>query len=225
VLGNDAEHGLAGANRALYRNREPGMTFPLPPELALDRRPGLPDDLLDLLRRYPRENWPDNPDVAGLAGFWLQRHQMFRELSTLIGTATLRLREGLLTPAEFRPFFRRRIGLLLGQLDEHHNVEDIHYFPAFAVAAPKLKRGFEILDADHHFIHGVIESLGEESEAFVAALSGQVSGKEGEVPRKVDDLAAAIAAFDRNLRRHLDDEEDLVIPLILERARNDPEFG
>ena len=197
----------------------------LPPDLALPLRRSLPDDLLDLLRRYPRDSWPDNPDVAGLAGFWLQRHQMFRELPALIGTATLRLREGLLTPAEFRPFFQRRVGLMLGQLDEHHNVEDYHYFPAFAAAAPKLKRGFEILDADHHAIHGAIESLGAQSEAFVAALKGQVSGKEGEVARKVDDLSGAIGVFERNLLRHLDDEEDLIIPLILERARDDPEFG
>jgi len=196
-----------------------------PADIALASRHGLPADLLELLARYPRESWAGNPDVAGLAGFWLQRHQMFRELSAMIVGATTRLREGVLTPGAFRRFFQRRIGLLLGELDEHHNVEDFYYFPTFATAAPRLKRGFDILDADHHVIHGAIEALGEESEAFLAALSGQVSGKTAEIGRRIDAIAGAIAGFERNLLRHLDDEEDLVIPLILERVRDDPDYG
>jgi len=201
------------------------MPVRLPAGLDLTSRHGLPADLLDLLARYPRESWAANPDLAGLAGFWLQRHQMFRELCAMIGDAATRLQEGALTPSRFRPFFQRRIGLLLGELDEHHNVEDFHYFPAFATAAPKLKRGFDILEADHHAIHGAIGALGEESEVFLAALGGALSGKEGEIGRRTEAIAGAIRRFERNLIRHLDDEEDLVVPLILERSRDDPDFG
>jgi hypothetical protein len=37
-------------------------------------------------------------------------------------------------------------------------------------------------------------------------------------------LAGEIEGFDRTLLRHLEDEEALIIPLILERTRDDPNF-
>jgi len=44
------------------------------------------------------------------------------------------------------------------------------------------------------------------------------------VTRVAERLAGVIEAFDRTLLRHLGDEEDLIIPLILERTRDDPNF-
>ena len=41
---------------------------------------------------------------------------------------------------------------------------------------------------------------------------------------RVAELAGEIEGFDRTLLRHLEDEEDLIIPLILERTRDDPNF-
>ena len=38
-------------------------------------------------------------------------------------------------------------------------------------------------------------------------------------------FATELVDFERMLARHLDDEEDLVIPYLLERARADPDFG
>jgi hypothetical protein len=42
--------------------------------------------------------------------------------------------------------------------------------------------------------------------------------------RVAERLAGEIEGFDRNLLRHLEDEEALIIPLILERIRDDPNF-
>jgi hemerythrin-like domain-containing protein len=113
---------------------------------------------------------------------------------------------------------------LLGELDRHHRVEDDYYFPTFAAAVPKLQKGFDILDNDHGVIHGAIYSLGTASRELIAALSGEVSGRDGDAPRVVERLAGEIEGFDRTLLRHLEDEEDLIIPLILERTRDDPNF-
>ena len=41
----------------------------------------------------------------------------------------------------------------------------------------------------------------------------------------VDALAVTVARIAPLLRQHLADEEDIVIPLILDRAKADPEFG
>jgi Hemerythrin HHE cation binding domain len=192
--------------------------------LTVDVRTGLPDELLELLRKFPRNQWANDARLHGLAEGWLQRHNLFRELSVLIGDMTMDFREGRISTRAFLPLFQRRMGLLLGELDRHHHAEDDHYFPTFAAAAPKLQKGFDILDNDHGVIHGAIHSLGTASRELIAALAGKVSGRNGDALRVAERLAGEIEDFDRTLLRHLEDEEDLIIPLILERTRDDPNF-
>lgn len=192
--------------------------------LTVDVRNSLPDELLELLRKFPREQWAIDAGLHGLAEGWLQRHNLFRELSVRIGGMTTDLRESRMSPTTFLPLFQRRMGLLLGELDRHHRVEDDYYFPTFAAAAPRLQKGFEILDNDHGVIHVAIDSLGTVSRQLIAALSGEVSSRDGDAPRVAERLAGEIDGFDRTLLRHLEDEEDLVIPLILKRTRDDPHF-
>ena len=117
------------------------------------------------------------------------------------------------------------MGLLLGELDRHPRVEDDYNFLSFAAATPKLQKGFDILDNDHSVIHGAIFDLGTASRELIAALSGEVLGRDGDALRAAERLAGEIVGFDRTLLRHLEDEEDLIIPLILERTRDDPHFS
>ena len=44
------------------------------------RRTGWPDHLKVLLERYPREVWSAHQNLGQTARFWLQRHDMFRDL-------------------------------------------------------------------------------------------------------------------------------------------------
>ena len=46
---------------------------------------------------------------------------------------------------------------MLWQLEEHHQVEDQHYFPVFRRIEPRLAAGFELLEGDHEALH---EALG-----------------------------------------------------------------
>ena len=108
--------------------------------LTVNVRNGLPDELLKLLRKFPRDQWANDARLHGLAEGWLQRHNLFRELSVLTGGMTTDLREGRTSPTTFLPLFQRRMGLLLGELDRHHRVEDDYYFPSFAAATPSCKR-------------------------------------------------------------------------------------
>jgi len=93
--------------------------------------------------------------------------------------------------------------------------------PAAAHSHPDC-RGIPILIVAPH--HGAIHSLGAASRELIATLSGEVSGRDGDALRVAERLTGEIEGFDRTLLRHLDDEEDLIIPLILERARDDPNF-
>ncbi|MNW19236.1 hypothetical protein D3C71_2191420 [compost metagenome] len=73
-------------------------------------------------------------------------------------------------------------------------------------------------------IHQSIYELSLASRDLIAALTGAVSCKQGEARWVADRLAAQVTSFDKVLIRHLEDEEDLIIPLILERSRDDPNF-
>ena len=184
------------------------------PDFALRSRPGLPPDLRFLVERYPRTDWPGHANIGGMAAFWLQRHDMFRAFGRLLTDGIADYREGRTDAPEFARWFAPRLNNFLGNLDGHHNVEDQHYFPAFAQAEKRLKRGFEILDADHHLIHEALEKNAETANTFLRSLGESQDRQRFAADAYADanhDLVAMLA-------RHLDDEEDLIIPLILDRG-------
>lgn len=174
----------------------------------------LPDDLRWLAEKYPRENWQGHANIHGVATMWLQRHDMFRELGGMLTNGIGDYREGRLTAADFARWFAPRLNHFLGHLDGHHNVEDHHYFPVFAQAETRLKRGFEILDADHHTIHEGLERNAEAANAFIKTLQESEDRQRFAADAYADENGRLIAM----LTRHLADEEDLIIPLILDRG-------
>jgi len=182
--------------------------------LALARRSGWPPDLCVLLERYPRERWSGHANLGEMARFWLSRHAMFRDLAAMIETIAGDFRDGALPAAEFPALLVPRLQFLLSQLDVHHQIEDLHYFPIFRAADARLSRGFDVLEQDHHAIHADMARTAETANDLFRALAGD---KET-LTRRGDTYAAASGALITGLIRHLDDEEDLIVPLILDRG-------
>ncbi|MER8471777.1 hemerythrin domain-containing protein [Mesorhizobium sp. M0991] len=181
--------------------------------LLLERE-GLPDDLRWLIEKYPREDWQAHANIHGMANMWLRRHDMFRELGGMLTNGIGDYREGRLEAPEFARWFAPRLNHFLGNLDGHHNVEDHHYFPVFARAETRLKRGFEILDADHHTIQEGLERNAEAANDFIRTLQESEDKQRFAADAYADENSRLIAM----LTRHLADEEDLIIPLILEKG-------
>ena len=140
--------------------------------LALARRSDWPEDLRVLLARYPREEWDSHANLGDMARFWLSRHTMFRELSGSIGHITAQFRAGHLPAGEFARQFVPRLQFMLDQLNVHHQIEDLHYFPIFREADARLTRGFEVLEGDHHHIHSDMARTAETANALLQALQG-----------------------------------------------------
>ncbi len=186
---------------------------------GLLHRTGLPPDLRYLVEKYPRETWQEHENINGMAGMWLQRHDMFRELGGMLSGGIANYREGRLTAPQFASWFAPRLNFLLGNLDGHHRIEDEVYFPKFAEAENRMKRGFDILDGDHHQIHEALEANAETANAFLRAL------QESEDRQRwaADAYAVENDKLVAMLMRHLADEEDIIIPLILDRG--DSAFG
>jgi hypothetical protein len=184
--------------------------------LSLVRRSGWPDDLRVLISRYPREQWDAHANLGEMARFWLSRHAMFRELSGAIEQITAQFRAQVLPPAEFARQFVPRLQFMLDQLNVHHQIEDLHYFPIFRVADTRLVRGFDVLEGDHHHIHADMARTAENANALLQALRADADT----LRRCSDAYAGSSGALIRGLVRHLDDEEDLIVPLILDRGED-----
>ena len=184
--------------------------------LALARRSGWPESLRVLLARFPREQWQAHANLGEMARFWLSRHTMFRELAGTIKTVEMRYRDGVLSAGEFPRQLAPRLQFLLSQLNVHHQIEDLHYFPIFRAADDRLARGFDVLEGDHHAIHADMDSTAETANALLRALSGNSDA----LLRCGDAYAQASGALLKGLIRHLDDEEDLIVPLILDRGED-----
>ncbi len=149
-----------------------------------------------------------------MARFWLSRHDMFRELAGMIQEIETQFRAGALPAEQFPRVFVPRLQFMLSQLDLHHQIEDFHHFPLFRAADERLARGFDVLEGDHHAIHTDMEKTADTANALLRALGG-----DGDTLRRHgDDYADASGALIKGLLRHLDDEEDLVVPLILDRG-------
>lgn len=184
--------------------------------LALARRSGWPESLRILLTRFPREQWQGHANLGEMVRFWLSRHAMFRELAGMIKAIETRYRDGTLSAAEFPRQLVPRLQFLLSQLNVHHQIEDLHYFPIFRAAEVRLARGFDVLEADHHAIHADMDLTAETANALLRALPGNADA----LARCGDAYAQASGALLKGLVRHLDDEEDLIVPLILDRGED-----
>ncbi len=181
--------------------------------LALDIRTGLPDALRVLLDEYPRDIWTSHRHFDGLTRFWLERHLGFRQL---MGELQRQTRLFLDRPGDARRQAQQTAqlaGALIDHLHGHHQIEDLHYFPVLSAAETRLERGFEILDADHHALDAQLQGLAEGTNAYLRALVEGAGSHDA-----AGAFEARLQGFERLLDRHLVDEEDLVVPVILHHA-------
>ncbi|AHD02535.1 cation-binding protein [Leisingera methylohalidivorans DSM 14336] len=110
-------------------------------------------------------------------------------------------------------------------MEGHHNVEDHHYFPMFQRAEPSLMQGVEIPDRDHRIIHDALGKLASATHKCLERLGRTEGVMTSDQRFALDELLALIKHTAPLLRQHLGDKEEIVIPLLLERVRSDPDFG
>lgn len=178
--------------------------------LTLEARSGLPAELRVLAEKYPQATWVEHPNFNDLTAFWLDRHAMFRTLIgkiTDLGVDKLDKREGPRFAAELS----RYSGFFLNQLHGHHSIEDEHYFPQFNKLDKRLERGFEILDKDHNSLDAHIHAFASKTNEVLQAL--QTGDKSTSAFGELHETHLNFAKF---LHRHLADEEEIIVPLILE---------
>lgn len=177
--------------------------------LNLENRRALPAEYQLILADYPRATWPDHPNFNGLAAFWLDRHLNFRAMmARMQDDAALRL-DGQIAAQDYAGRLQRTGQRFLGELIGHHQIEDTAYFPHLAQLEPRIARGFDLLDADHHTLHALIDAFADGANAVLRESQDMA---QRELTAR---FGTVLGRFERMLGQHLTDEEDLVLPVVL----------
>ena len=164
-----------------------------------------------LLRDYPREAWPGNPHFARSIQNWMGAHKMFNQLGEITCAEVEKLIDKKLDPAEFSRRFSYYGDLLVRNLHGHHTWEDRDYFPELSAADSRFDRGLEMLETDHHHLDVTLDKFtktGNRVLQLIELEEKQARDEAGELLENCQDIK-------QFLTRHLQDEEELVVPILL----------
>ncbi|MBS0123879.1 hemerythrin domain-containing protein [Thetidibacter halocola] len=171
----------------------------------------MPDAMRVLLRDYPRDAWEDHPGFARATRNWLGAHQGFRRLAATLTAET----EAYLDKARDGELYADRLGraghALVVSLHGHHHFEDRSYFPELAAADPRFESGLAILEKDHTMLDGVLHDLTRSANRTIQLIQLD----QGQARDEAGCLHEHTQAVEALLDRHLGDEEELAVPIIL----------
>ncbi len=175
------------------------------------RQDEMPQEMRFLLKTYPRDTWDAHPGFKEKTKHWLGAHQMFRRVAELIRLDT----EGALNKDMSIDDYARRLsyygGNLVGNLHGHHGWEDHEYFPQLSAADPRFDAGLDLLEQDHADLDKVLDDFTGTANRLIK-LSSLDEAQAFEEVAQVLETSTTIEAF---LKRHLSDEEELAVPIIL----------
>ena len=171
----------------------------------------MPEAMRVLLHDYPRDSWDQNPHFKRATKQWLEAHQMFRRLGKLVRTETERYLDRSRDPEDYAGRLSYYGNALVGNLHGHHGWEDHNYFPELSAADPRFDAGLEILEKDHQELDIVLDRFTRVANRTLKLIQLDEKASVNEAG-ELHNEAETIEAF---LRRHLSDEEELAVPIIL----------
>lgn len=178
---------------------------------ATVRPNGLPDEMRLLLDAYPRESWSAHPGFREKTRQWLDAHRMFRHMARHLRLDAEAYLDSTLAPEDFAARLSRVGGALVGSLHGHHRWEDRSYFPELSAADPRFDAGLQVLEQDHADLDLVLDRFTRTANRAIKLIQLDEAQARDEIGQ-LHGTAQTIEAF---LARHLTDEEELAVPIIL----------
>lgn len=164
-----------------------------------------------LLRDYPREAWPDHPNFARSIRKWMGAHSAFRQAAALLNDQSAQMQEDQIDSERFIANLGYYGRGLVQNLHGHHTWEDLKFFPELSSADGRFDRGLDMLETDHVQMDGVLEGF-QRTLHRVLLLSQMAPEQVRDELPALTEQTGALRSF---LKRHLSDEEDLVVPILL----------
>lgn len=171
----------------------------------------LPENMRALLAEYPRSGWRSHPNFRQATKNWLRAHRMFRRLAALIHREIKVYLAGDLESNEFAVGLSYYGDALVQNLHGHHHWEDRVYFPELAKAEPRFKARLDMLETDHQALNILLDAFTRQSNRVVKLIQLD----ETQAQEEAAILPPICEKLEALLSRHLSDEEDLAVPIIL----------
>mmetsp|Transcript_79376 Transcript_79376/g.171557 ORF Transcript_79376/g.171557 Transcript_79376/m.171557 type:complete len:127 (-) Transcript_79376:104-484(-) len=102
------------------------------------------------------------------------------------------------TDKQFRAY-AQVLQALLGNFKAHHSIEEYAMFPKIAKVSEVQNKRVALLENDHHVLDSLMEQLNQYCNTH-----------------KYQELRCKTPDFCYLMNRHLEDEEDIIIPLMLQ---------
>ena len=173
----------------------------------------MPNDMRILLDLHPRKSWESHPGFREKTRNWMAAHLMFRRLAELVRSETGQYLDRTLEPEAFAARLSRFGNRLVGNLHGHHGWEDFEFFPELSAADPRFDRGLELLENDHRDLDTVLDDFTRSANRVIKLIDLDDNATALNEAGALLNAAQTIETF---LERHLTDEEDLAVPIILQ---------
>lgn len=175
------------------------------------RRSDMPQEMRVLLEAYPRDQWDAHPGFKDKTRHWLGAHQMFRRVAEQVRCDTESFLNKDVATSDYVGRLSYFGGNLVSNLHGHHTWEDRSYFPELSAADPRFDAGLEVLEKDHEDLDVVLDDFTRQANRVIKLASLDEAQSYDEAGA-IHQTAGVIEAF---LKRHLTDEEELAVPIIL----------
>lgn len=183
---------------------------PLPDRFDL-RTEMMPDAMRLLLLDYPRETWEAHPGFHDATRHWLEAHQWFRRLANILRKETELYLDRSRAAEDYAARLAYHGDSLVRHLHGHHGWEDHVYFPSLSAADRRFDAGLAILEKDHEALDQVLEHFVDTANLAI----GRIQAWDKSARDAAGDLHGTVETIEAFFERHLGDEEDLTVPIIL----------
>ena len=164
-----------------------------------------------LLEQYPREAWSSHPGFKEKTQHWLGAHRMFRTVASQILTDTESYIDQSMETSDYADRLSYYGNGLVRNLHGHHHWEDHSYFPELFEADPRFQAGLDVLEQDHDDLEQFLDDFTTTGNRLIK-LTHLDEKQAKETAFALRDTSETICSF---LTRHLTDEEELAVPIIL----------
>lgn len=181
------------------------------PTFNLLTRQSLPTSLAASLNPNPAwAGWRSVKQNQPPIEMWLQMHKGFLATIDQIDAVTLGLQDA--EESDLADLIRES-NLLSGsqnlilQLEQHHAMEDQVYFPKFVTLLPRLKAPMEMLDQDHIELEHIMQEINASLDCLTT-----IKPARGDIAK----LHQHARQLRRCLKMHIENEEDIIMPDLME---------
>ena len=171
----------------------------------------MPASMRLLLETYPRDAWEAHPGFKEKTRNWLGAHQMFRRVAERVRLETEAVLEKDIGVRDYVGRLSYYGGSLVRNLNGHHGWEDHSYFPELSAADPRFDAGLELLEQDHADLDLVLDDMIRKANRVIRLATQD----ELQALDEAGAVLPAVLAIESFLERHLSDEEELAVPIIL----------